>query len=44
VVDSKPSAHAGMTILGDQAGYASKEDPTSALKALPQDTCKGVIG
>jgi hypothetical protein len=44
VVDSKPSAHAGMTILGDQAGYASKEDANKALKGLPKDKCKGVVG
>ena len=44
VVDAEPSSHAGMTILGDQGGYASKEDATSALKALPQDKCKGVVG
>jgi hypothetical protein len=44
VVDSKPSAHAGMTILGDQGGYASKEDATKALKGLPKDKCKGVVG
>jgi hypothetical protein len=44
VVDSKPSASAGMTILGDQNGYASKEDATKAFKALPEGKCKGVVG
>jgi opacity protein-like surface antigen len=44
VIDSAPSAHAGMTLLGNQGGYASKEDATKALKALPQDKCKGVVG
>jgi hypothetical protein len=44
VVDSKPSAHAGMTILEDRGGYASKEDATKALKGLPKDKCKGVVG
>ena len=44
VVNSKPSAHAGMAILGDKSGYASKEDATNALKALPKDKCKGVVG
>ena len=44
VVDSAPSAHSGMTLLGDEGGYASKEDATNALKALPQDKCKGVVG
>ncbi|HMK41188.1 MAG TPA: hypothetical protein VK451_06475 [Methyloceanibacter sp.] len=44
VVDSKPSASAGMTILGDKNGYTSKEDATKALKALPSGKCKGVVG
>jgi hypothetical protein len=44
VVDSKPSAHAGMTILGKQGGYASKEEATKALKALPKSKCKGFVG
>jgi len=44
VVDSKPSAHAGMTILGDQNGYASKEEAAKALKSLPQNKCKGIVG
>jgi hypothetical protein len=44
VIDSKPGEHAGMTILGDQNGYASKDDATNALKALPEGKCKGVVG
>ena len=44
VIDSKPSASAGMTILGDQSGYGSKEDATKALKSLPEGKCKGVVG
>ena len=44
VVDSKPGEHAGMTILGDKSGYASKEDAAKALKALPKDKCKGIVG
>jgi hypothetical protein len=44
VVDSKPSEHAGMTILGDKNGYASKEDAAKALKALPKEKCKGIVG
>ena len=44
VIDTKPSASAGMTILGNQSGYATKEDATKALKALPKDKCKGVVG
>jgi len=44
VVDSKPSASAGMTILGDKNGYTSKEDATKALKALPSGKCKGIVG
>jgi hypothetical protein len=44
VVDSQPSEHAGMTILGDQGGYASKEDATKVLKGLPEDKCKGIVG
>ena len=44
VVDSIPSASAGMTILGDKNGYTSKEDATKALKALPSGKCKGVVG
>jgi hypothetical protein len=44
VVDSKPSAGAGMKILGDKGGYASKDAATKALKALPKGKCKGVVG
>jgi hypothetical protein len=44
VVDSKPSAHAGMTILGDQNGYASKEEAAKVLKSLPRNKCKGIVG
>ncbi len=44
IVDSKPGASAGMTILGDKNGYASKEDAAKALKALPKGKCKGVVG
>ena len=44
VVDSKPSAGAGMTILGDKNGYASQDDATKALKGLPKGKCKGVVG
>ncbi len=44
VVDSKPSASAGMTILGDKGGYASQADAAKALKALPKGKCKGVVG
>jgi hypothetical protein len=44
VVDSKPGEHAGMTILGDKNGYASKEDAAKALKALPKYKCKGIVG
>jgi len=44
VVDSKPGEHAGMTILGDKNGYASTEDAAKALKALPKDKCKGIVG
>jgi hypothetical protein len=43
VVDSKPSAHSGMKIMGDTSGYASKEDATKALNGLPQGKCKGVV-
>ena len=44
IVDSKPSASAGMKILGDKNGYTSKEDATNALKGLPKGKCKGVVG
>jgi hypothetical protein len=44
VVDSKPSAGAGMKILGDKGGYASKEAATKALKGLPKGKCKGIVG
>lgn len=44
VVDSKPSEHAGMTILANTNGYASKEDAAKALKSLPKDKCKGIVG
>jgi hypothetical protein len=36
VVDSKPSEHAGMTILGDKNGYASKEDAAKAPQGTAQ--------
>jgi hypothetical protein len=44
VVDSKPSASSGMKIMGDKGGYASKEDAAKALKGLPKDKCKGIVG
>ncbi len=44
VVDSKPAASSGMKILGDKGGYASKDDATKALTALPKSKCKGVVG
>jgi outer membrane protein W len=44
VVDSKPSTDAGMTILGNQDGYASKDAAKAFLKGLPQDKCKGIVG
>jgi hypothetical protein len=44
VVDSKPSAGAGMKILGDKGGYASKDAATKALKGLPKGKCKGIVG
>jgi len=44
LVDSKPGEHAGMTILGDKNGYALKEDAAKALRALPKDKCKGIVG
>ena len=44
VVNSKPSARAGMKILGDKAGYASKDAASKALKALPESKCKGIVG
>jgi hypothetical protein len=44
VVDSKPGASAGMTILGDKGGYATKDEAVKALNALPKGKCKGVVG
>jgi hypothetical protein len=44
VVDLKPGEHAGMTILGDKNGFASKQDATKALKGLPKDKCKRIVG
>ena len=44
VVDSKPSAGSGMKIMGDKGGYASKEEATKALKALPSGKCRGIVG
>ncbi len=44
IVDSKPAAGSGMTILGDKGGYGSKDDATKALKGLPKNKCKGVVG
>ncbi|HTP37189.1 MAG TPA: hypothetical protein VMI76_02370 [Methyloceanibacter sp.] len=44
IIDSKPSASAGMTILGDKNGYASQDDAAKALKGLPKGKCKGVVG
>jgi hypothetical protein len=43
VVDSKPSPHSGMTLLGDKKGYASRDQATKALNALPKGKCKGVV-
>jgi hypothetical protein len=44
VVDSKPSASSGMTIMGDKGGYASKDDAAKALKGMPKDKCRGIVG
>jgi hypothetical protein len=44
VIDSKPGASAGMTILGNKGGYASKDEAVKALNALPKGKCKGVVG
>jgi hypothetical protein len=44
VVDSKPSASAGMKILGNKSGYASKDAATKFLKGLPSGKCQGIVG
>jgi hypothetical protein len=44
VVDSKPSASAGMKILGNKGGYHRKDAATKALKGLPKGKCKGIVG
>jgi Na+(H+)/acetate symporter ActP len=44
VVDSKPSANAGMTILGNKDGYASKAAAKKFLNGLPKDKCAGIVG
>jgi hypothetical protein len=43
VIDSKPSDHAGMKVLGDKGGYTSKDAADKALKGLGSK-CKGVVG
>lgn len=44
VIDSKPATTAGMTILGNKDGYASKDAAKKALNDLPKDKCKGIVG
>jgi hypothetical protein len=44
VVDSKPSGHAGMKLLGKKGGYASKDAAMKALKGLPKGKCQGIVG
>jgi hypothetical protein len=44
VVDSKPSSGAGMKILGNKHGYASKDAATQFLKGLPKGKCQGIVG
>jgi len=44
VVDSKPSSNAGMKLLGNKDGYASKDAATQFLKGLPKGKCQGIVG
>lgn len=44
VVDSKPSASAGMTILGNKDGYATKDAAKAFLNGLPKGKCQGIVG
>jgi hypothetical protein len=42
VIEPKPSPDSGLTVIGDQNGYASKEAADTALKASPEGTCKNI--
>jgi hypothetical protein len=44
VVDSKPSASAGMKILGNKSGYPSKDAADKALKDSLKGKCTGIVG
>jgi len=41
VVDSKPGARSGLKIMGDKSGYDGLYAAKIALKAIPDDKCKG---
>lgn len=41
IVHSKPGAHSGLTIMGDKSGYDGLYAAKIALKAIPDDKCKG---
>jgi hypothetical protein len=43
VVDSKPSASAGMKVLGNKSGYPSKDAADKALKESAKGKCKGIV-
>jgi hypothetical protein len=43
VVEPRPASDAGLTIIGEENGYASKEAADAALKASPAGTCKNIF-
>jgi hypothetical protein len=43
VVQPKPAADSGLTIIGEADGYASKEAADAALKGSPAGTCKNIF-
>jgi hypothetical protein len=44
VVDAKPSAQSGLTIIGDKLGYDSKEAAADAIRESAKGKCKGIVG
>lgn len=42
VIEPKPSPDSGLTNIGDENGYASKEAADMALKASPEGKCKNI--
>ena len=42
VIEPRPSPDSGLTNIGEENGYASKEAADLALKASPKGTCKNI--